>query len=1828
MQGQSSQQCTGRYVPQLPPRVRLMRRALAGVLVLFTMLAGSAGEARADDLVSNINNNTTSHGEFTVIYLDVGQRRAQRFTTGSNAAGYTLESVVAYIMGLPDFPAGNPGEPLLKIYSSTTAAADADKRPDMLRYTLASPATYSVEPTYGIYDLAALNTFNATNATLDPNTDYFVVFENTGTVQGDNNLRQFSDYVLAYVLTGHEDSGKADGWFIADHYCTGTATAWTRCTSARKPLRLKIVGTVNANTDTTAPSLDTATVDGTSLVLTYNEALDTSSEPATSAYSVSVAGGTGVAPSSVNVSGMTVTLTLGTAVTAGQTVTVTYIVPTSNPVQDAAGNDAAALTNRSVTNNTNAPPVFASTTATRSITETFAATTVQTAATIGAAIAATDTDNDTLTYTLADRMDAGKFSIVSGASGGQITTKVGEAYDYETTTSYTVTLRVVDHKGGSDTIAVTITVTNTTTEIPLVPAAPAVSATSGSTTSLDVTWTAPNNTGRPAITGYDLQYRKGSSGTWTDGPQDQTGTSASIASLDANSAYQVQVRATNADGDSPWSSPPGSGRTANNAPVFTDSTATRSIAETVGDTTVQTAGDVGAAVTAMDADPADTLTYTVEGTDAGKFTIVEGTGQLRTKGGEAYDHEVKASYAVTVGASDGTGSDTIAVTITVTNETERPLTPVAPTVTTTRESTTSLDVTWTAPNNVGRPAITGYDLQYKKSTETDWTDGPQNQTGTSASISSLAGNSEYQVQMRATNADGDSAWSEPGSGSTANNAPVFTNTTATRSIPETEGEATVSTPADIGEPVMATDANNDTITYTLEGADAGKFGIVSGASGGQLTTKVGEAYDYEALPDMKKSYAVTVKASDGTGSGVITVTINVTNETETPLAPEAPGVTATAGVTMTLEATWTAPDNTGRPSIRDYDLQYKKSTEVNWTAGPQDETGTSASITSLDGNATYEVQVRASNADGAGAWSSPGSGETVNTPPVFADDSAVRFFPETVGAETVQTAGDIGAVVTATDPDSVDTLTYSLEGADADKFTIVPGTGQIRTKVGEAYNYEATTIYAVTVKADDSNDGTDTIEVTLNVTNVTEFVSAFVPRQGRFVHVKFGDDLSTTLPPISAITITVDGEAATVESVSSSNEVVLILMVNLIRQGQTVTISYADPTTGNDPEAIQDEAGNDAHSFTDQPAENRSTEVPHRPRQPTGLTATANGPHEIGLSWAAPDNGGRVITGYKIQKSPDGRTSGMDVIWTDVVADTGDSNTTYTESGLSPGTTRYYRVLAINSEGTSGVSNVATATTPTTDGTPSAPRNLKSTAIGKTQIDLSWDPPGDEGNNPVTGYKIEVSEDGGNTWTELVDSQTATTYEHTGLTPGTPYAYRVFAINSTGTSAHNSEPDGLSVNFATFSLDVPDPPENLRAIPGDRQVTLIWEPPAGIDELGIFTGYDWKVEPTEQDWNPALVDPACNPCRKTIPRLHNGQTYTFFVRAKIALDTEDARRGQGRNGVPAQIEVTPAPRRPPPQIGTGGRGGGGGPSEEPTGILEEPTGILENPGSNSFQSGIGVLSGWVCDADTVELEINGAAHVAAYGTERLDTEPVCGDSDNGFGLLFNWNLLGDGEHEVVAFVDGIELDRATVMVTTLGVEFLRDVTGECTVQDFPLAGETIRLVWQQTNQNFAIAGESAPSGENAARAGALEGYLENPGPNSFQSGVGVISGWVCEAETVEIEIEIETEGGEVERQVAAYGTERLDTEDICGDADNGFGLLFNWNLLGDGEHTVVAYVDGVELGRATVRVTTPGQEFMEDMTGTCKVVDFPMLGETVTLEWQQNSQNFVITAVE
>ena len=103
-----------------------------------------------------------------------------------------------------------------------------------------------------------------------------------------------------------------------------------------------------------------------------------------------------------------------------------------------------------------------------------------------------------------------------------------------------------------------------------------------------------------------------------------------------------------------------------------------------------------------------------------------------------------------------------------------------------------------------------------------------------------------------------------------------------------------------------------------------------------------------------------------------------------------------------------------------------------------------------------------------------------NAVPAFQQDSTTREVAENSAAGT-----NVGDPVTATDGDN-DTLTYTLEGTDAASFQIISTSGQIQTISGVTYDYETKSSYSVTVKADDSNGGTDTIAVTINLTDVDE----------------------------------------------------------------------------------------------------------------------------------------------------------------------------------------------------------------------------------------------------------------------------------------------------------------------------------------------------------------------------------------------------------------------------------------------------------------------------------------------------------------------------------------------------------------------------------------------------------------------------------------------------------------------------------------------------------------------------------------------------------------------
>ena len=123
--------------------------------------------------------------------------------------------------------------------------------------------------------------------------------------------------------------------------------------------------------------------------------------------------------------------------------------------------------------------------------------------------------------------------------------------------------------------------------------------------------------------------------------------------------------------------------------------------------------NVGAVIPeATDTDSGDTLTYSMEGTDAASFAFDASTRQITTIAGVTYNHEAtKNSYSVTVKASDGTASATIAVTIDVTDVNEKSAKPDKPTLAKVTGSSTSLTATWTKPDLDGGPEITGYAVQ-------------------------------------------------------------------------------------------------------------------------------------------------------------------------------------------------------------------------------------------------------------------------------------------------------------------------------------------------------------------------------------------------------------------------------------------------------------------------------------------------------------------------------------------------------------------------------------------------------------------------------------------------------------------------------------------------------------------------------------------------------------------------------------------------------------------------------------------------------------------------------------------------------------------------------------------------------------------------------------------------------------------------------------------------------------------------------------------------------------------------------------------------------------
>jgi titin len=302
------------------------------------------------------------------------------------------------------------------------------------------------------------------------------------------------------------------------------------------------------------------------------------------------------------------------------------------------------------------------------------------------------------------------------------------------------------------------------------------------------------------------------------------------------------------------------------------------------------------------------------------------------------------------------------------------------------------------------------------------------------------------------------------------------------------------------------------------------------------------------------------------------------------------------------------------------------------------------------------------------------------------------------------------------------------------------------------------------------------------------------------------------------------------------------------------------------------------------------------PAPPTGLVATSASASQINLSWSAPsNNGGSPITGYKIEYM-----LGSSGIYSTLVANTANTAITYSHTGLTTGQVYAYRVSAINSAGASNPSTEASATPTTssqitTNSAPGAPTNLVAMSVSGTQINLSWSAPSNTGGSPITGYKIESKKGAGSF--EVVVPNTATTitsYAHTGLTTGTQYYYRVYAINSIGTSGPSGEssssPKETTVPTLTGFAIAP------------TKIYLSWTAPSQTYKQSIG-GYKIE-EKLGTDSYKVINDNTGSVNSYTISNLIAGKTYTYAVTALFTAGSSP--RSNELSVTPTSTSVPPA----------------------------------------------------------------------------------------------------------------------------------------------------------------------------------------------------------------------------------------------------------------------------------------------------------------------------------
>ncbi len=690
---------------------------------------------------------------------------------------------------------------------------------------------------------------------------------------------------------------------------------------------------------------------------------------------------------------------------------------------------------------------------------------------------ATDGNGHSLTYAISGGPDAAIFGITPNT--GIVTFNAAPDFevpsDSDGNNTYIFTVEVTDGFGGSDSQNVTVTLANVN-EQPVIVSSNTATVEEGQTGAIDVD--ATDEDGNPltyAISGGDSALFSVVPGTGVitfnaapdfEAPGDSN----------ADNRYTFQVNVTDGEGGSD---------SQNVTVIVTDMNEDPEI--TSGTTaTVNEAQAAAIHVNAIDVD-GDTLTYTISGGDSALFSIVPGTGVVTFNTAPDFespgDSNGDNAYQFTVQVSDGEGgSDSQAVTITVENVNERPVINSSNSQDVLDGQTSAIDVNATDPD--------GDNLTYSiTGTDADLFNINANNgvvTFRSAPDFDAPGdaNSDNVYEFRVTASDGsfDTNQDVEITVLLENQAPSI-GSSATSSVAENQTSAI---------DVDATDPDGDTLTYSISGgADAGLFSIDPGTGVVSFTA----APDFEAPGDANSNntYVFTVTASDGREADSQSITVTVVDENEAPTITSGSTSSVVEGQTSAIDVDATDVDGDSviySLSGTDADLFNINSNNgvVTFRNAPDfDSPGDSNGdneyrivVTANDGDLTTDQDLRVTVTE------APNNAPNISTP----------------SGVTIDENSTVVVDVQATDADG-DSITYLISGgADADLFTIDSDSGRLRFQ--DAPDFETPldanqdNVYRVNVRAMDSEDATDQVNLSISVQDVQEATGSNVTvRTGR-----------------------------------------------------------------------------------------------------------------------------------------------------------------------------------------------------------------------------------------------------------------------------------------------------------------------------------------------------------------------------------------------------------------------------------------------------------------------------------------------------------------------------------------------------------------------------------------------------------------------------------------------------------------------------------------------------------------------------------------------------------